>query len=61
MENLITKRNISLVGIVLTLFVIALYFLNFNNSKEDEKLFDIFLADLYNEQKKNIDEKLQYL
>ena len=61
MEKLITKRNISLVGVVLILFVIASYFLILNSSKGDEKLFDIFLADLYNEQKKNIDEKLQYL
>ena len=32
-----------------------------NNSKEDEKFFDIFLADLYNEQSSNLDEKLYYL
>ena len=32
-----------------------------NNIKEDEKLFDIFLADLYNEENTNINEKLYYL
>ena len=62
MEKLITKRNLSLFGIVSFLLVIALYFILQNNSKDDEKLFDIFLAELYNEQKNfNFDEKLYYL
>ena len=61
MEKLITKRNLSLFGIVSFLLVIALYFILQNNSKDDEKLFDIFLADLYNEENTNIDEKLYYL
>ena len=56
MEKLITKRNLSLFGIVSFLLVIALYFILQNNSKDDEKLFDIFLAELY-----NLDEKLYYL
>ena len=43
------------------MLVTALYFIMQNNSKEDEKFFDIFLADLYNEQSSNIDEKLYYL
>ena len=42
MEKLITKRNLSLLGIVSFLLVIALYFILQNNSKDDEKLFDIF-------------------
>ena len=61
MEKLITKRNLSLFGIVFFLFVISLYFILQNNSKDDEKLFDIFLAELYNEQNSNLDEKLYYL
>ena len=61
MEKLITKRNLSLFGIVSFLFVISLYFILQNNSKDDEKLFDIFLAELYNEQNSNLDEKLFYL
>ena len=62
MEKLVTKRNISLIGIVFIFIVVASYFLiQNNNSKEDEKLFDIFLADLYNEENINFDEKLLYL
>ena len=61
MERLITKKNLSLLGIISIVLVTALYFIMQNNSKEEEKLFDIFLADLYNEQNSNIDEKLYYL
>ena len=61
MERLITKKNLSLLGIISIVLVTALYFIIQNNSKEDEKFFDIFLADLYNEQSSNIDEKLYYL
>ncbi len=43
------------------MLVIALYFILQNNSNEDEKFFDIFLADLYNVQNSNFDEKLYYL
>ena len=61
MEKLITKRNLSLFGIVFFLLVITLYFILQNNSKDEEKLFDIFLAELYNEKNSNLDEKLYYL
>ncbi len=61
MEKLLTKRNLLLIGIISILFVISLFFIFQNNSKEDEKLFDIFLAELYNEQNSNLEEKLQYL
>ena len=61
MERLITKKNLSLLGIISIVLVTALYIIMQNNSKEDEKFFDIFLADLYNEQSSNIDEKLYYL
>ena len=61
MEKIITKRNLSLIGFISFLFVIFLYFIIQNNTKDDEKLFDIFLADLYNEENTNIDEKLYYL
>ena len=61
MERLITKKNLSLLGIISIMLVTALYFIMQNNSKEDEKFFDIFLADLYNEQNSNIDEKLYYI
>ncbi len=61
MEKLATKRNIFLLGIVSILIVFTSYFAFQNNSKKDEKLFDIFLADLYNEENVDIDEKLFYL
>ncbi len=61
MEKLITKRNLTLFGIISFLLVLALYFILQNNTKDDEKLFDIFLAGLYNEQNSNLDEKLYYL
>jgi len=61
MERLITKKNLSLLGIISIVLVTAFYFIIQNNSKEDEKFFDIFLADLYNEKNSNIDEKLYYL
>jgi len=61
MEKLATKRNISLIGIVFILIFVTSYFIIQNKNKEDEKLFDIFLADLYNEENENIDEKLYYL
>ena len=61
MERLITKKNLSLLGIISIVLVTALYFIIQNNSKEDEKFFDIFLANLYNEKNSNIDEKLYYL
>ena len=61
MEKIITKRNLSLLGIVSFLLVISLYFILQNNSKDNEKLFDIFLAELYNEQNSSLDEKLYYL
>ena len=61
MEKLITKRNLSLFGIVSFLLVIVTYLVLQNYSNDDEKLFDIFLAELYNEQNSNLDEKLYYL
>ena len=39
----------------------ALFFVIQNSNKEDEKLFDIYLANLYNDEKINLDEKLNYL
>ena len=41
--------------------VVVSYFIIQNNNKDEEKLFDIFLADLYNEENANIDDKLYYL
>ena len=61
MEKLVTKRNLSVIGIISILIVVTSYFIIQNNNKEDEKLFDIFLADLYNEENVNINEKLYYL
>ncbi len=61
MEKIVTKRNLTIIGLLSIILVISSYFLFTNNVKENEKLFDIFLADLYNEQKNNIDEKLFYL
>ena len=48
-------------GIISILMVVASYFVIQNNNKDEEKLFDIFLADLYNEENANIDDKLYYL
>ena len=61
MEKLITNRNLFIIGTITILLIISLYFIFQNNSKEDEKLFDIFLAELYNEQNSNFEEKLYYL
>ena len=61
MEKLATKRNLTIIGLLFILIVISSYFLITKNYTENEKLFDIFLADLYNEQKNNIEEKLFYL
>ena len=61
MEKIVTKRNLTIIGLLSIILVISSYFLFTNNDKENEKLFDIFLADLYNEQKNNIEEKLFYL
>ena len=61
MEKLITKRSLYLIGIVSFIIVLAIYFLIQSNNEEEEKLFDIFFADLYNEEDINIDEKLYYL
>ena len=61
MEKLATKRNLTIIGLLFILIVISSYFLITKNYTENEKLFDIFLADLYNEQKDNIEEKLFYL
>ena len=61
MEKLVTIRNLAIVGLLSIIIVISSYFLITKNDKENEKLFDIFLVDLYNEQKNNIEEKLFYL
>jgi len=61
MEKLVKRRNISLLGVVSILIVLASYFIIQNSNKEDEKLFDIFLADLYNDENVNLNEKLHYL
>ena len=61
MEKLITKRSLFLLAIVSFLLVIVIYLILQNNTKSDEKLFDIFFAELYNEQNANLDEKLYYL
>ena len=61
MEKLATIRNISILVFVSILIVIGSYFVIKNYNKEDEKLFDIFLADLYNDENVNLDEKLYYL
>ena len=61
MEKFITKRNILItsgLGIFLTL--IAFFFL-INSNKQSEKYFDIYLANLYNEDTQGIDQKMEYL
>ena len=61
MEKLITKKNLFIIGVISFFIVVASYFVIQNNNKDEEKLFDIFLADLYNEENANIDDKLYYL
>ena len=61
MEKLITKKGLSISGIIFFFILIVFYFVFQNNNKDNEKLFDIFLAELYNEKKENYNEKLYYL
>ena len=61
MEKLITKKGLSISGIIFFFILIVFYFVIQNNNKDNEKLFDIFLAELYNEKKENYNEKLHYL
>ena len=61
MEKLITKKGLSILGIIFFFILIVFYFVIQNNNKDNEKLFDIFLAELYNEKKENYNEKLYYL
>tara|TARA_B100000963_G_scaffold167464_1_gene145460 strand:- start:5128 stop:5625 length:498 start_codon:yes stop_codon:yes gene_type:complete len=61
MEKLITKKNLFILTIFIFILMCALFFVIQNSNKEDEKLFDIYLANLYNDEKINLDEKLNYL
>ena len=61
MEKLITKKKLIILAILFLVMMIVTFFTIQNSNKEDEKLFDIFLADLYNDEKINLDEKLNYL
>ncbi len=61
MEKLITKKGLSISGIIFFFILIVFYFVIQNNNKDNEKLFDIFLAEMYNEKKENYNEKLYYL
>ena len=61
MEKLITKRNIFIASGVGILLIILAYFFLLNSNKESEKYFDIYLANLYNEDSQGIDQKMEYL
>ena len=61
MEKLITKRNIFIASGLGILFIILAYFVLLNSNKETEKYFDIYLANLYNEDNQGIDQKMEYL
>ena len=61
MEKLITKRNIFIVSGLGILLIILAYFFLLNSNKESEKYFDIYLANLYNEDTQRIDQKMEYL
>ena len=61
MEKLIIKRNIFIASSLGILLIILTYFFLFNSNKESEKYFDIYLANLYNEDTKGIDQKMEYL
>ena len=61
MEKLINKRNISIIsGLGILLILLAYFFLS-NSNKDSEKYFDIYLANLYNEDTQGIDQKMEYL
>ena len=61
MEKLITKRNILIASSLGILFILFAYFFLFNSNKESEKYFDIYLANLYNEDTQGIEQKMEYL
>ena len=61
MEKLITKRNIFIASSIGIFLVLLAYFFLFNSNKESEKYFDIYLANLYNEDIQGIDQKMKYL
>ena len=61
MEKLITKRNIFIASCCGILLIILAYFFLLNSNKESEKYFDIYLANLYNEDTQGIDQKMEYL
>ncbi len=61
MEKLVNKRNISIVFVLVILLILLIYFSLLNISKDSEKFFDIYLANLYNEDIQGIDQKMEYL
>ena len=61
MEKLITKRNIFIASCCGILLIILAYFFLLNSNKESEKYFDIYLANLYNEDTQGIGQKMEYL
>ena len=61
MEKLITKRNIFIASSLGIFLILLAYFSLFNSNKETEKYFDIYLANLYNEDTQAIDQKIEYL
>ena len=61
MEKLITKRNIFIASGLGILLIILAYFFLLSSNKESEKYFDIYLANLYNEDTQGIDQKMKYL
>ena len=61
MEKLITKRNIFIAFGLGILLIILAYFFLLNSNKEIEKYFDIYLANLYNEDTQGADQKMEYL
>ena len=61
MDKLIIKRNIFIASGLGILLIILAYFFLLNSNKETEKYFDIYLANLYNEDTQGIDQKMEYL
>ena len=61
MEKLITKRNIFIASGIVILLIILAYFFLLNSNKGSEKYFDIYLANLYNEDTQGSDQKMEYL
>ncbi len=61
MEKLTNIRNISIISGLGILLILLAYFFLFHSNRDSEKYFDIYLANLYNEDTKGVVQKMEYL